>query len=200
MKTQIVHTKSNRSSCIGYDDTWLMISSEELHAEFESLSHHTKSFHKSGTNGYAAIPLNSIKEIQYFSKHSEFFIRYISPKSQKLKKYYLSIGDDNIRTKFCSSLANECSLLSRNEIVSPFAKLLANIISILITAVLTYSAYHIASGGEVHHRKATVRLVAGILQIIGPEFVIPAGGLIVLYFVYRIIKNYINPTEKIIYK
>ncbi len=177
-----------------------MISSEESHADFESLLYHTKSFYKSGTNGYAAIPLNSIKEIQYFSKHSEFFIRYISPKSQKLKKYNLRIGDDDIRTKFCSSLANECSLFSGNKIVSPFAKLLTNIISILITAVLTYSAYYIASGEEVHHRKASVRLVAEILQIIGPEFVIPAGGLIAMYFVYRIIKNYINPTEKIIYK
>jgi hypothetical protein len=199
LKNKIIQTKSNRPSCIGYDEKWIMISSEELHRDFESLSNHTKSFHKSGTNGYAVIHLNTLKEIQYHSNHSEFFIRYKSSKSLNLTKHYLSIADDSIRENFCSSLAADCLLLSKKEAPNYFARLLPNLISIIVAVLLTLGARYVANGGVTNARRVIAQLAIDFLQAIGPTIIILAGCLITLYFIFKIIKNFIKPTQRIIY-
>lgn len=198
MKNKIIHTKNSRPSCIGYDDKWLMISTEELHTDIESLLFYTKSFHKSGTNGYSKIEINTIKEIKLHKNHSEFFIRY-QKEPLKLRRWYLSIEDKESRTEFCNSLAHICCLNSKNEYFNPYAKLASNVVLIIVTLLLTWAAVLISKGGIKGLNRPIRQFVADHMEMIGPIPFITIGGIITSYFIYKIIKNLIKPTKTIIY-
>ena len=115
MQYSIIPTESSRPSCIGFDEKQLLISSETLHVDFDSLVDFTHSFHKSGTNGYAAIPFNEFVGIQYHKRHAEFFIQYKKVGSPKRIKHYLSIISDEVRKEFCSDLAKASGLKIMKE-------------------------------------------------------------------------------------
>lgn len=198
MKNKVITTKNSSTSCIGYNEKWLMISSEALHTNFESLSEHIKSFHKSGTNGYSTITLDAIKEIEYHANYQEFFIRY-KTESLKLKKYYFSIEKEETRTNFCDDLAQSCSLNSKKEYPNPYAKLWSNFIIISLTLFLTWVITLIAKGGMKGSNRALRQSVADLMQIIGPRTFTVIGLSIAAYFLYKTIKNFIKPGKTIIY-
>lgn len=201
MKNQIILTQDRRESCIGFDDEWLMISHEEVHQNIESLRLHTESFYKSGTNGYAKINLNAIKEIRYHENYPDFFLRYQLPeKPSLLKKYYFRIKDDAIRGQFCNELASICLLPLKVSETNRFIGLFANILLLLVSILFSYTAFYISSGGLTYHRRASVKLVSELLQHINPAIILTIGGIISLFIVYKIFRAYFYPSQSITYK
>ena len=199
MKFKVIATKNQTPSCIGFDDNHLYISSKEKHNYFEQLQATAYSFRKSGSNGYTTIDLKKIKEIKLHGNSAEFFIRY-KANINKLKKHYLSIADKEIRELFCEGLAKECLLISKSTFKNPYARLPANLIIISLIIILTIVLRIVSIKGLDGYNRPLRRAVAEIIEMIGPNIITGIGALISAYFLFKIIKNFIQPTLTIIYK
>jgi hypothetical protein len=170
---------------MGFNDKWLMLSSEHDHNNFETLEHYIESFQRSGTNGYSTINLNSIREIKYHEKHSEFFIRYESD-SKKLKRYYLSIESNEIRKDFCASFSKACILNSKKESVNHFARIWPNTLIIAVSLFLTEISLLCFNVGLYYPIIHAKQIIADLLRMKWEAIITVVGALVIIYFSYKI--------------
>lgn len=198
MKNTIYITKNGRNSCVAFNDQWLMISNKVMHTDINELEHCVYSFHKSGTNGYHKIDLPAITSVEYKDNYPEFKVYYINIK-KRIEKYYISIRDDESRRGFCDVLAVKCGLNSKTEQQFRFSGALSNIVYITGILILTFAFHYFASGGNAYHRRASVHLVREILQFFNPTFVLIAGFGIAGYFIFKLVKSYVDPSLLIKY-
>ena len=197
MKNTLVIITSQKPSCAGFDDEYLYISSLYEHTSFEELKSFTLENGNSGKNGYAMIEIKTIEEVHFHEKAPDLFFRY--EKKGRLKKYYLCIKNNEIRTTFSESLAEVCNLKTRTETNNPYSRLGVNSIPVVICGLLTWGCYYGSNGGFSDGRKSIARLMTEVLQSAGPTAVLITGSVVTLFFLLRLVKNILDSDLSVVY-
>lgn len=201
MKNQIIPLQEKNRKVFGFSDEQIIFSSKG-HKTFETLEHATV---KAGMlETVTAIPVDTLKAIEYNETEEGFIIRY--DKKGKIKKAAVNINNSELREKLVKGLASlkgfEKSIVEEKK-TTP---LLFNLFWVILIGGFTWIARGMAIDAENgEHFVATGRrsgigqLVTNTIESIGPLWVTVIGIVCLSYTIFNTYKRYNNPANEIKY-
>lgn len=193
MKNKIIPLGS-LDKVLAFTDDQILISRNE-HESIESLQADAKR---------KIVPMSSVKELFYINPNGYFFIEH--DVNGKTKREPVLLQDTTTMESLLESIAEVKNFSKGERTQSAKNGVIINGIIALFVAFLFWTLYGIAvdaqNGGHAEaygRRKGLKKILIDITEAIGPTGVWVIGALLMLYFVYKIVKS-AKPSKGVSYK
>lgn len=193
MKNQIIRLDS-LDKVMAFNDDQIIISRNE-HDSMESLQADAKK---------KVLLLSSVEELFYLNPNGYFFIEHNV--NGKTKREPVLLKDTTIMEPLLESIAEVKNFSKGERTQSGKNGIIINGIIALVVAFIFWTLYGIAvdaqNGNHTEafgRRKGLKQILVDITEAIGPTGVLVVGAVVMLYFIYKIIKS-AKPSTGVSYK
>ena len=193
MKNQIIRLDS-LDKVMAFNDDQIIMSRNE-HDSMESLQ---------GDAKRKVFPMSSVEELFYINPNGYFFIEHNA--NGKTKREPVLLKDTTIMVPLLESIAEVKNFSKGERTQSGKNGVIINGIVTLVVAFIFWSLYGNAveaqNGGHTEafgRRKGLKQILIDITETVGPTGVLVVGAVVILYFVYKIVKS-AKPSTGVSYK